>query len=290
MLSAQGPGSAESAPDRPHRVDAQKRAGLNFLFIHRENTMKIRLFAAQLTAALLLALGTGAQAAEIKVLSSNAVKSLLEELAPQIEKATNNKIAFTFDTAAALKGQIEKGAAFDLAVLTDAGIDDLIKQGKISGATRTALARSGAGVAIKKGAPKPDIRTTEAFKRTLLAAKSIGFVEQGATGIYLKGLFQRLGIADELKPKLKMLPAELGAGGAVAKGEVEIGLTQIAEILPYAGAELLGPLPAEIQLNTDFASGVATGAKEAAGANALIKFLATPAAVAVIKAKGLVPR
>ena len=252
--------------------------------------MKIRLIAAQIGAALLFALGSEAQAAEIKVLSSNAVKSVLEELAPQFEKATKNKIAFTFDTAAALKSQIEKGAAFDLAVLTDAGIDDLVKLGKISGESRAALARSSAGVAIKKGAARPDISTTDAFKRTLLAAKSIGFVEQGATGSYLKGLFQRLGIADELKPKLKMLAAEVGAGGAVSSGDVEIGLTQIAEILPYAGAELLGPLPTEIQLNTDFTAGVGAMAKESDGAKALIKFLATPAAVAVIKAKGLVPR
>ena len=151
-------------------------------------------------------------------------------------------------------------------------------------------ARSGAGVAVKKGAPKPDISTTEAFKRTLLAAKSIGFVEQGATGIYLKSLFQRLGIADELKPKLKMLAAGVGAGGAVAKGEVEIGMTQIPEILSYAGAELVGPLPAEIQVYTDFAVGVGANAKEPEGAKALIKFLATPAAVSVTKTKGLVPR
>lgn len=252
--------------------------------------MKIRLIAAQVAAALLLALGAGAQAAEIKVLSSNAVKSVLEELAPQFEKSTKNKIAFTFDTAAALKGQIEKGAAFDLAILTDGGIDDLIKQGKISAATRTALARSGVGVAVRKGAPKPDISTTDAFKRTLLAAKSIGIVEQGASGIYLKTLFQRLGIADQLKSKLKMVEASVGAGGAVAKGDVEIGMTQIPEILSFSGAQLVGPLPAEIQLNTDFAAGIGANAKELEGARALIKFLAAPAAASVIKAKGLTPR
>jgi molybdate transport system substrate-binding protein len=265
-------------------------AGLNFKFIHREDTVTIRSIVSQLAVALLLALGTGAQAAEIKVLSSNALKSVLEELAPPFEKSTMNRIAFTFDTAAALKGQIEKGAGFDLAVLTDGGIDDLIKQGKISGATRTALARANVGVAIKKGAPRPDISTTEAFKRTLLGAKSIGMVEQGASGIYLKGLFQRLGIADELKPKLKMVAANIGAGGAVANGEVEIGMTQIPEILPYAGAELLGPLPADIQLNTDFAAGISANATTLEDAKELIKFLTTPAAVSVIKAKGLVPR
>jgi molybdate transport system substrate-binding protein len=252
--------------------------------------MRISLITVKIAAVFLLALGTGAQAAEIRVLSSNAVKSVLQELAPQLEKATKNKIAFTFDTAVALKGQIEKGAAFDLAILTDEAIDDLIKQGKISGATRTALARSGVGVAVKKGAPKPDISTTEAFKRTLLAAKSIGFVEQGGSGIYLKSLLPRLGIADQLKDKLKIVAADVGAGGAVANGEVEIGITQIAEILPHAGAELVGPLPTEIQLNTDFASGISANAKESEGAKALINFLSTPAAVSVIKAKGLDPR
>lgn len=249
--------------------------------------MSIRLLAMPIAASLLITLGTGAHAAEIRVLASNAVKSVLEELAPQFEKTTNNKVAFTFDTAAALKTQIEKGAVFDVAVLTDAGIDDLVKQGKIAAPTRAALARSSIGVAIRKGAPKPDIGTTEAFKRTLLAAKSVGYVEQGASGIYLKGLFQRLGIMDELQPKLRMLAADVGAGGAAARGEVEIGLTQIAEILPHAGAELLGPLPADIQLNTDFAAGVGTNAKAADGAHALLKFLATPAAAAVIKSKGV---
>jgi molybdate transport system substrate-binding protein len=251
--------------------------------------MKIRWVAAQAAAALLLALGLSVQAAEIRVFSSNAIKSALEELAPQFEKTTKNKIVFTFDTAAALKGQIEKGAAFDLAVLTDGGIDDLIKQGKISRATRTALARSSAGVAVRKGAPKPDIGTTEAFKGALRAAKSIGFVEQGATGIYLKGLLQRLGMAEELKPKIKLLKG-VGAGEAVAKGEVEIGITQIAEILPFAGAELVGPLPAEIQVNNDFAIGIGANAIETEGARALIKFLTTPAAASVLKAKGLAPR
>ncbi len=252
--------------------------------------MNCRLIALPVAAIVLLAAGTAAQAAEIRVLSSNAVKSVLEELKPQLEKATTNTIAFTFDTAAALKGQIENGAAFDLAILTDAGIDDLVKQGKMKSAMRAAFVRSGVGVAIRKGAPRSDISTTEAFKHTLLAAKSVGIVEQGASGIYLKDLFKRLSIADNLKQTLKMVAPDVGAGGAVAKGEIEIGLTQIAEILPHAGAELLGPLPPEIQLNTDFAAGVGTNAKEPEGANAVIKFLSTPAAASVITAKGLLPR
>ena len=145
------------------------------------------------------------------------------------------------------------------------------------------------GVAVKKGAPKPDISTTEAFKRALLNAKSIAFVEQGASGIYLKALFERLGIADQLKPKLKPLPASNPAAHAVANGEAEIGMTQISEILPYAGAELVGPLPADIGLTTVFTAGVGTGAKDAAAGQALIKFLTAPAAAPVFKAKGLEP-
>jgi molybdate transport system substrate-binding protein len=230
-----------------------------------------------------------ADAAEVKVLASNAVKTALEELAPQFEKANEHKLAVTFNAAAALKTEIEKGTQFDLAILTAPALDDLIKQGKLVPATRADIARSGAGVAIKKGAPKPDISTTEAFKRTLLDAKSIGYVEQGATGIYLKGLLERLGIADQLKAKTKLLPPSNPAAHAVANGEVEIGMTQISEILPYAGAELVGPLPAAIQLHTVFPAAVGSAAKEPDAAKALIKFLQTPAATAVLKAKGLEP-
>jgi len=232
-------------------------------------------------------LAWGAQAAEIKVLSSNAVKTVLEELGPRFEKATEHKLVITFSSAAALKSNIEKGEAFDLAILTASAADDLIRQGKLAAATRTDLVRSGAGVAIRKGAPKPDISTTDAFKRTLLNAKSIGYVEQGATGLYLKGLLERLGIAEELKPKTKLLAT--GAAEAVANGEVEIGMTQISEILPYAEAQLAGPLPPEIQLYTVFPAAISASAKEPEAAKALIKFLTSPAAASVIKAKGMEP-
>ena len=230
-----------------------------------------------------------ANAAEIKVISSNALKTVLGELAPAFEKATEHKLVFTWGAAVPLKAQIEKGEAFDLAVLTVAGIDDLIKQGKLVGATRTNLANSGAGVAVRKGAPKPDISTVEAFKRALLNAKSVAYVEQGGTGIYLKALLPRLGIADALKDKIKLLPPENPAAYAIANGEAEIGMTQISEILPYAGAELVGPFPAEIQLITSFAAAVGANAKQSEPAKALIQFLTAPAAVPVFKAKGLDP-
>jgi molybdate transport system substrate-binding protein len=230
-----------------------------------------------------------ADAAEIKVLSSNALKTVVEELGPQFEKSSENKLNVTFGAAANLKVSIEKGEAFDLAILTSSALDDLVKQGKLDAATRVDIARSSVGLAVKKGASRPDIGTTEAFKRALIDAKSIGYVEQGASGIYLKGLFERLGLAEQLKSKIKLLPASNPAANAVANGEVEIGMTQISEILPYAGAELVGPLPADIQLYTVFPAAVGTGAKQPEGAKAFVKFLTAPAAIPVLKAKGLSP-
>jgi molybdate transport system substrate-binding protein len=247
-------------------------------------TTSIAAAAAGLAMAFALA---SANAADVKVISSNALKSVLEELAPQFEKASGHKLVFHWGAVAALKPQIEKGEPFDMTVLTVAAIDDLAKQGKLVAATRAALARSGIGVAVRKGAPRPDISTTEAFKRAMLNAKSVAYVEQGQSGIYLKDLFVRLGIADAIKPKLKLPPT--AAAEFIARGEAEIGMTQISEILPYAGAELVGPVPADIQLYTNFAAAAATDAKQPDGARALIKFLTSPAAAPVIKVKGLDP-
>src|SRR6266446_117219 len=143
-----------------------------------------KLTAAVVGLTMMLAAHVPASAAEIKVISSNALKTTLEQLAPAFEKATEHKLAFTWGAAVPLKAEIERGATFDLAVLTTAAIDDLVRQGKLVGATRTALADSGAGVAVRKGAPKPDISTVDTFKRALLDAKSVAYVEQGGTGIY----------------------------------------------------------------------------------------------------------
>jgi molybdate transport system substrate-binding protein len=236
-----------------------------------------------LIAAAALALGAPVRAAEIKVLSTNALKSTLEDLGAKFEQSSGHKLAITWGTAAQLKGEIEKGAAVDVAVLTDAGADDLIKQGKL--AARTPLARSGIAVAIQKGAPKPALANADDFKKMVLAAKSIAWVETGASGIYLKGVFEHLGIADEIKGKLKPVKA---AGEAVAHHEAEIGFTQVSEILPYPAAEVGGMLPPDVQSYTGFS--VAVHAKDSAPAEALVKFLKTEAAADVIKAKGLEPR
>jgi molybdate transport system substrate-binding protein len=240
--------------------------------------------------AMLAFFGAGAaSAAEIKVLVSNALKSTMEELAPQFEKASAHRLVITFGAAAEIKTSIEKGAAVDVAILTTAVTDDLVKEGKLTAAGRADIARSGAGVAARKGAPKPDISTTEAFKHALIDAKSIAYVEAGATAPYIKSLFERLGIADQIKSKLKPQPTSNPAAKAVANGEAELGITQISEILPYAGAELVGPLPADVQLYTVYPAAVAADTKEPDAAKALIKFLTAPAAIAVLKAKGLNP-
>jgi molybdate transport system substrate-binding protein len=235
-----------------------------------------------LVAAAALTLGGPAHAAEIKVLSTNALKTVLEDLSPKFEQSSGHKLTITWGTTAQLKAQIEKGEALDVAVVTDTVADDLIKQGKL--ASRTALARSGIAVAIQKGAPKPDLRSVDDFKKMLLSAKSIAWVEQGVSGIYLKGVFDRLGVTDQIKGKLISVKA---AGQAVANGEAEIGFTQISEVLPYAGAEVGGMLPPDVQSFTNFSIGVRE--KDSAPAEALVKFLTTPTAAAVIKLKGLEP-
>jgi molybdate transport system substrate-binding protein len=236
---------------------------------------------------LLLAVGARVQAADITVLASNGVKTVLEELAPRFETSSGHKLVFRFATAAELKAQIEKGEAFDVAILTAAIIDDLIKQGKLAADTRADIARSGAGIAIRKGARRPEIATADALKRTLLSAKSIAYVGQGATAGIMTGIFERLGIVEEMRTKTKRLSGS--AADAVASGEAELGFTQISEILPVAGAELAGPLPSELQVYTVFPAAVNASARQAAAARSLITFLTAPAAVPVIKAKGMEP-
>ncbi len=248
-----------------------------------------RLAAVTTGVVVMLAVSVPAGAAEIKVICSNALKTTLEQLMPAFEKATEHRLSITWGATVPLKADIEKGATFDLTVLTTTALDDLIGKGKLASSTRTALANSGAGVAVRKGAAKPDISTVDAFKNALLNARSVAYVEQGGTGIYLKALLQRLGIADAIKAKVKLLPPENPAANAIANGEAEIGMTQISEILPYAGAELVGPFPAEIQLTTSFGAAVGTNAAQPEAAAALIKFLTGPSAAVVFKAKGLDP-
>jgi len=246
-----------------------------------------------LAAALGVAAGSAvAGAAEIKVLSTVALKAALdEELLPQLARSAESKVTIKYDAAAALKKQIDGGESFDVAILVPGLIDDLIKQGKIEPASRTNLAKTGVAIAIRAGAAKPDISTADAFKRTLLGAKSIAYGDPafgGASSVYFAALLQRLGIAEEMKAKTKLTASGEGAK-AVATGEAELGIGQVSEIVPVRGAELLGPFPAELQVITTFTAGVAANAKDAAAARSLVKFLTTPAAAQILKARGLDP-
>lgn len=241
-----------------------------------------------ITFVLLLALCAGTRAADIQVLSTNGLKHALEELAPQFEAATQHKLVLQFAPAADMKGRIEKGEAFDLTFLTSAAIDDLIKQGRLVAATRTDIAKAGAGVAIRKGAPRPDIATADAFKRTLLAARSIAYVSTGATGATMRRAFEQLGIADEMKAKTRLLSG-ISAAAAVAKGDAELGFSVISEILGVEGAEFAGPLPPELQVYLVFPAAVSANARLPDAAQSFISFLTTSAAAAVMRAKGMEP-
>lgn len=235
-----------------------------------------------------LAACAAAQAAEIKLLSSNALKPVLEELIPQFEKNTGHKVKADFAPAADLKARIDKREAFDVAILTTPLMDDLAKSNRIVIGTRFDLARSGAGVAIRKGAPKPDLASAESFKRALQQAKSVAYVGSGATGANMRRIFERFGIADEMKAKTRLLSG-IGAAEAVAKGDAELGFTQVSEILSVAGAELAGPLPAEVQVYTVFPAAGSASAPAPEAALQFLRYLKTPAAAKVIRAKGMEP-
>jgi molybdate transport system substrate-binding protein len=240
-------------------------------------------------AAIAVFMAGGARAAEVKILASTAIKTALEALAPQFETATSHKLIVTYGASGRLQPEIEKGAAFDLAILSTAVTDALVRQGRLVAATRIDIARSGAGVAVRKGAPRPDVGTVESFKHALLDAKALGYSEAGATGQFLMAMFQRLGITEEMKPKLKLARPDQPSLKALADGETDIGLPQISEALVFPGVELVGPLPPALQVYTVLPAAVGTNARNPDAAKALLAFLATPAAVAVLKAKGLEP-
>jgi len=232
-----------------------------------------------------------AAAAEIKVLSAGAYKSVVVATQPEFEKQTGHKLAIDSDTVGGLAKRIEDGEAFDVVVVSPGAVDDLIKKGKASAGTRQTLARVGIGVMVKDGAAKPDIATVDAFKKAVLDAKTVAYIDPasgGSSGIYLASLFDKLGIANAVKPK-----AKLKQGGNVAdlivSGEAELGIHQISEILPVKGVTLVGPLPAEFQNYTVYAAGIGAAAKESAAATALIKQLSGPDGAAILASKGMEP-
>ncbi len=232
-----------------------------------------------------------AAAAEIKVLTAGAFKQVLLALLPDFERTSDHKVVVENDTIGALTKRIEGGETFDLAILTPAAVDALASKGKLVAGSRANLARVGIGVVVKEGAPKPDIGSLAGFKQALLSAKSVAYIDPaagGSSGIYVAGLLDKLGIAAEVKPKAKLIP-----GGAVAehvaRGEAELGIHQISEILPVKGVTLVGPLPADVQNYTVYAAALGAQAKESDAAKALLKALSGPAAAEVLKSKGMEP-
>jgi len=237
----------------------------------------------------LLTHGAAADAAEIKVIASVGVKAVLEELAPQFERAGEHKVKINFGTAVPLKRQIDAGESFDVVVLTPALVEDLAEGGKIAAGTATNVAKAGIGVAIRAGAPKPDISTPDTFKRALVNAKSIAYSKEGQSGTAMARLIERLGIAEEMKAKTVLETRSGKAAANVVEGKAELAFTLLSEILPVAGVEVAGMLPAELQSYVVFTAGVGAGAKDAQAAKAFIEFLKAPAALPVLKAKGMEP-
>ncbi len=244
--------------------------------------------ASMIAAASTLLLSGMANAAEIKVLSTQATEEAYRELVPQFERASGHKVTTTFTGTLDVMKRIAAGETYDLIIMAGPSIEELIKAGKIVSGSRVDIAKSGVGVAVRKGAPKPDISTVEALKKTLLAAKSIGY-STGPSGIYLVNMFRKMGIADEVKGKLKQTPTGVFVGSIIANGEAEIGFQQVSELVHFAGLDFLGPLPADVQQITVFSGGIRAGAKEAGAAKALLTFITATAAAPVIKKYGLEP-
>jgi molybdate transport system substrate-binding protein len=243
-------------------------------------------------AATLLLTGA-AHAAEVRVMISGGLTAAYNALVPEFERLTGNKVITAYGpsmgtTVNAIPVRLERGEPADVLIMVGYALDDLAKQGKVVADSRVQLVKSPIGVSVKAGAPKPDISSADAVKRALLAAKSVAYSDS-ASGVYIQTeMFPHLGIADAMKDKAKMIPAEPVAGVS-AHGDAEIGFQQTSEMLPIPGIDIVGPLPADLQKITVFSAGIATVSKEPDAGKALIKFLASPAASAAIVKSGMEP-
>jgi len=261
----------------------------------RSKSMRLGAFAAAILAAgigfiFLFARQTPAQGTELVVVVSDGMKPSVEELVPQMEHAIGRKIMAQYNSSKNIREKIQSGEAFDVAILTTDIIDDLIKQGKIAAGTRAEIARTGMGVGVRAGAPKPDVSTPEALKRVLVSAKSISFNPSGASAPHVYDIFEHLGITDSVKPKLMLDPEAGRPQMNVADGKCDLVITLIPEIKFFKGVELAGPVPADLQSYINFGAGVASNTKNADAGKALIKYITSPAAAPVLKAKALEPR
>ena len=234
-----------------------------------------------------------AGAAELNVVSSGGFAAAYKVLAPRFEHDTGNTLVTGWgpsmgDTKDAVPQRLARGESIDVLIMVGYALDGLIKQGKVIADSRTELARSGIGIVVKAGAPKPDIGSADALRQALLAAKSVAYSDS-ASGMYIQNeMFKLLGIEEQMKGKARMIPAE-PVGAVVARGDAEIGFQQISELRPIQGITLVGPLPAEVQKYTVFSAGVVTGSKEVDAARALIRFLVSPQAAPVVVDSGMEP-
>jgi molybdate transport system substrate-binding protein len=229
-----------------------------------------------------------AEAAELRVLITNGMKPVMAEVAAQFEHSSGLKLSIRYEGSAILQQEIARGDTFDVAMLITSNMDAIAKLDKIAATTRVDVARSGLGMVVGAGRPKPDISTVDAFKRAMLDAKSIAYVTKGASGIHFIAVCERLGIAEQVKAKGKTLPTGTVAE-FVANGEAELAIQQKSELVSLKGTDLLGPLPPEVDLVSLIAAAASASTKESDAAKAFIKFFATPEVITVIKAKGMDP-
>jgi molybdate transport system substrate-binding protein len=248
---------------------------------------KYLIAAVTLACVLLYSQGVAAQTSDVRVLASNGIKAVVEDLLPQAQQKTGHTITVQYRPTAALKQEIDAGEPFDVVIVTAESIAQLSKEGKTAGGEGTPISRVGVGIGIRRGAARPDISSPEALKRALLGAKAIAYGPSGASFPYITRMLDTLGIADAMKPKTLFFDTSDGTNGAVADGKADFGITLVSEILPVKGIELLGPFPDEFQGYVRFNAAVGANAKNPEAAGALIKFLAGPDAAASIKARGM---
>jgi molybdate transport system substrate-binding protein len=229
-----------------------------------------------------------AQAADLSVLSSLATKEVYPELVAQFEKESGHKVTTAWAGTVEITKRVQSGSAADVVILGSDTLETFIDSGKVVAGSRVDLARSGVGVAVKAGAPKPDISSVDALKRALAAAKTVA-ISTGPSGVYLNSLFQKLGMQEELKPKLRVAPSGTPVGDLVVKGEAEIGFQQVSELVHFKGIQFVGPLPAEVQRMTVFSGGVHVASQEPDAARALLRFLARPEHAETLRKYGLEP-
>jgi len=276
----------------PENVVMQRRLAALLPDVRRRNTkvgsivMK-RFLAVCAVLALAAVAATTASATELKIFGSRVTKMLVDDIGPLFEKATGNKLVVVTDVTANMKRRIESGEAFDLAVLVNFQTDEMIKAGKLVADTRADLMKAGLGIAVKRGAPLPDIATVEAFKRTLLVAKSIAYLKEGGSTRHVNLVLAQLGLTEALAAKT-VKPDTEKVSELVASGDVELGIVVIPNILSVPGAQLVGPFPEDIQGYTVFTAAVSANTPNQQAARDLIMFLKSPVGVQSIKTKGMV--